>query len=80
LQSNEFRIVSMLQRREITFAKAEGILRGTYGSGLSATNYQQIYNYLDEVVGVLDGRPSTSDQYDHFGEFLETIGFPESFT
>ena len=63
----------------ISLSQAEWQLRGLYGGGGEPSPYQQVYNYLDEIAGVLDGQEPTEEQHAHFVAFLEKTGFPEKF-
>jgi hypothetical protein len=60
---------------EITLLEAERRLRGTFGSGIVESKYQQIYNYLDEVAGMLEGIEETEVHRKQFSDYLKKIGF-----
>ena len=76
---NDFSVIQGLKERKLRVWQAEQILRGSYGSGLSNSKYQQVYNYLDELAGILDGREETEAQMQEFSDFLLRLGFSENF-
>lgn len=68
---NELKIVSDLLEQKSTVSDAEWALRAKYGSGQTGTKFQKVYNYLDELAGVLDGKKETGEDIERFREFLE---------
>ena len=71
MEVNELKIINALLQQESTVSDAEWALRAKYGSGQTGTKFQKIYNYLDELAGVLDGKKETSKDIERFREFLE---------
>ena len=75
MQFNEVEILRDLLDRKTTVSSAEWALRAKYGSGQTGTKFQEIYNYLDELAGVLDGKTETSEDIRSFREFLDRQEF-----
>lgn len=44
---------------------------------MTGSDFQQVYNYLDEFVGMIEGREKTPDDYTDFIAFLRRIGFSD---
>ncbi|MBN8632474.1 MAG: hypothetical protein J0L76_16670 [Rhodobacterales bacterium] len=74
---SERAIVLSAIRRAISLREAEWRLRGSLGSGTTDSDFQQVYNYLDEIVGAIEGRDETPDDHIDFIAFLKRIGFSD---
>jgi hypothetical protein len=72
-------IITAAADGKISLRKAEYLLRGALGSGETGLEYQEIYNYLDEVAGEIDWDDETPNHLMHFTEFLVKVGFPDKF-
>ena len=59
----------------MTVSSAEWALRAKYGSGETSAAFQEIYNYLDELSGVLDGKKETGQDIENFRDFLDRHEF-----
>ena len=72
--SDETEILRDLLERRISVGVAEWSLRGKYGSGRANSDFQKVYNYLDELAGMLDGGRETNEDIDRFRAFLYELG------
>ena len=68
-------VIRDLLNRKITVSVAEWTLRAKYGSGQTGVVFQEIYNYLDELAGVLDGKVESDEDIKSFREFLDRRAF-----
>jgi hypothetical protein len=73
-------IVVAASQGKIGIREAEWRLRGAFGSGETKSAYQEIYNYLDEVAGMIDAGEETLAHRTQFTEYLASVGFPEKFS
>jgi hypothetical protein len=73
----ELETVRSILEHKITVSEAEWKLRAKYGSGDTGERFQKIYNYLDELAGVLDGSIESADDIRSFREFLVLGDFSE---
>jgi hypothetical protein len=77
--SYEKSIVMGIVDGKISLQEAEWRLRSAFGAGQTNSKYQSVYNYLDEVAGMLDGNKETQTNRQQFVDFLQKLGFPEGF-
>lgn len=77
--SYEMSIVMGIVDGTLSLQEAEWRLRSAFGAGQTNSKYQIVYNYLDEVAGMLDGNRETETHRQQFVEFLQKLGFPEGF-
>jgi hypothetical protein len=77
--ANEKVVVEAAMARKISLGEAEWRLRKKFGSGNEQGQYQLIYNYLDEIAGVLDGKKETNEQHSHFVKFVQDLGLSSEF-
>jgi hypothetical protein len=74
---NERPIILSAIHGAISLREAEWRLRGSLGSGTTGSDFRQVYNYLDEFVGMIEGRDETPDDYTDFIAFLRRIGLSD---
>lgn len=79
MKGHERSVIEQAIKGEIKLLDAELILRRVYGSGLKQSKYQKIYNYLDELAGMIEGEEETVENRQDFLDFLGKIGFPSDF-
>ena len=71
-------LIHQIKNREISMAQAEYSLRAHYNSGKILEKLRTLYEFLDEMAGVLDGQSESDEDLKIFSQFIAENGLSEA--